>query len=158
MLLKCIQRLAIEWVYNNIADFGGDPTKIMLFGQSAGAASADMYSYAVCETHYAGPIAWFKDHKLNLTHTYYVSANYSIQPIHWSAQSASNPASPRSSPTRTSRTRTGTGSPRPLDVAVAVLQTRTLRASSACAASHSGPSSTRSPPTGRTRSCRWRIT
>ncbi|KAL2223035.1 carboxylesterase family protein [Thermoascus aurantiacus ATCC 26904] len=40
------QRLAIEWVYNNIADFGGDPTKIMLFGQSAGAASADMYSYA----------------------------------------------------------------------------------------------------------------
>ncbi|KAL2014749.1 hypothetical protein VTN00DRAFT_2274 [Thermoascus crustaceus] len=40
------QRLAVEWVYNNIANFGGDPTKIMLFGQSAGAASADMYSYA----------------------------------------------------------------------------------------------------------------
>ncbi|BCS19734.1 uncharacterized protein APUU_20166A [Aspergillus puulaauensis] len=43
------QRLAIEWVYNNIANFGGDPDRILLFGQSAGAASVDTYSYAYPE-------------------------------------------------------------------------------------------------------------
>ncbi|KAG0649049.1 Cholinesterase [Hyphodiscus hymeniophilus] len=40
------QRLAIEWVRDNIANFGGDPSRITLFGQSAGAASVDFYSYA----------------------------------------------------------------------------------------------------------------
>ncbi|CAI7602712.1 unnamed protein product [Penicillium pancosmium] len=40
------QRLAIEWIYDNIAQFGGDPERIILFGQSVGAASADIYSYA----------------------------------------------------------------------------------------------------------------
>ncbi|KAL4778393.1 Alpha/Beta hydrolase protein [Aspergillus varians] len=40
------QRLAIEWVHKNIASFGGDPDRILLFGQSAGAASVDTYSYA----------------------------------------------------------------------------------------------------------------
>lgn len=46
MLIR--QRLAIEWVHDNIANFGGDPDRILLFGQSAGAASVDTYSYAVC--------------------------------------------------------------------------------------------------------------
>ncbi|KAI4154657.1 MAG: hypothetical protein LQ340_001544 [Diploschistes diacapsis] len=40
------QRLAIEWVRDNIASFGGDASRITLFGQSAGATSIDFYSYA----------------------------------------------------------------------------------------------------------------
>ncbi|KAF1986735.1 alpha/beta-hydrolase [Aulographum hederae CBS 113979] len=40
------QRLAVEWVRDNIASFGGDPSRITLFGQSAGAAGIDYYSYA----------------------------------------------------------------------------------------------------------------
>ena len=40
------QRLAIEWVRDNIEAFGGDPTRIVIDGQSAGAASVDIYSYA----------------------------------------------------------------------------------------------------------------
>jgi cholinesterase len=40
------QRLAVEWVRDNIAAFGGNPRRITLFGQSAGAASIDFYSYA----------------------------------------------------------------------------------------------------------------
>ncbi|KAL4903072.1 hypothetical protein BDW74DRAFT_169285 [Aspergillus multicolor] len=40
------QRLAVEWVHRNIANFGGDPERILLFGQSAGGASVDTYTYA----------------------------------------------------------------------------------------------------------------
>ncbi|KAB5585574.1 carboxylesterase [Coniochaeta sp. 2T2.1] len=40
------QRLAVEWVRDNIGLFGGDPARITLFGQSAGGASVDLYSYA----------------------------------------------------------------------------------------------------------------
>jgi carboxylesterase type B len=44
------QRLGVEWVRDNIAGFGGDPKRMILFGQSAGSASVDSYSYS-----------WYKD-------------------------------------------------------------------------------------------------
>lgn len=40
------QRLGVEWVRNNIAAFGGDPSRMVLWGQSAGAASVDVYNFA----------------------------------------------------------------------------------------------------------------
>ncbi|KAF1816769.1 alpha/beta-hydrolase [Eremomyces bilateralis CBS 781.70] len=40
------QRVAIEWLRDNIARFGGDPRRMVIFGQSAGGLSVDFYSYA----------------------------------------------------------------------------------------------------------------
>lgn len=39
------QRLAIEWVRDNIAAFGGDPKRIGIWGQSSGAVAIAYYSY-----------------------------------------------------------------------------------------------------------------
>ena len=54
------QRLAIEWVKNNIQDFGGDPDNISIFGESAGAwsvalqsaadPSCKLFSKAICQS------------------------------------------------------------------------------------------------------------
>jgi carboxylesterase type B len=40
------QRLIVEWVNSNIAKFGGDPSRITIWGQSAGSISVDMYNFA----------------------------------------------------------------------------------------------------------------
>lgn len=37
--------MAIEWVRDNIAAFGGDPGRITLIGHSAGGVTADYYTY-----------------------------------------------------------------------------------------------------------------
>lgn len=43
------QRLAVEWVRDNIEKFGGDPSRITIAGESAGGGSVDYYSYAWTE-------------------------------------------------------------------------------------------------------------
>lgn len=40
------QRMAVEWVRDNIEKFGGDTSRITFFGNSAGAAAIDYHSYA----------------------------------------------------------------------------------------------------------------
>lgn len=40
------QRLAVEWLRDNIAAFGGNPKKITIAGQSSGGAAVDWWSYA----------------------------------------------------------------------------------------------------------------
>lgn len=40
------QRMGIEWVRDNIARFGGDVSRMILFGQSAGGASTDSQNFA----------------------------------------------------------------------------------------------------------------
>ncbi|XP_059225884.1 juvenile hormone esterase, partial [Stomoxys calcitrans] len=37
------QTLALRWIQQNIADFGGDPQQVTIFGQSAGAGSTHMH-------------------------------------------------------------------------------------------------------------------
>ncbi|KAI9693000.1 MAG: hypothetical protein M1822_004995 [Bathelium mastoideum] len=58
------QVTALDWVHAHISDFGGDPTQITIFGQSAGAASVrallaspkamGKYSAAIMESNLAG--------------------------------------------------------------------------------------------------------
>lgn len=43
------QRAAVEWAKNNIAAFGGDPDRIIIWGQSAGSISVDYYSFTYAD-------------------------------------------------------------------------------------------------------------
>ncbi|KAJ7585755.1 carboxylesterase [Mycena floridula] len=36
---------AVDWVHKNIAKFGGDPERIIIFGESAGAVAVDSYAF-----------------------------------------------------------------------------------------------------------------
>ncbi|XP_050327689.1 esterase B1 [Bactrocera neohumeralis] len=40
------QRLALQWVHDNISQFNGDPNNVTLFGESAGAASVHLHTLA----------------------------------------------------------------------------------------------------------------
>ncbi|KAK7698345.1 hypothetical protein SLS64_012593 [Diaporthe eres] len=40
------QRAFVQWCEKNIAAFGGDPSRMVLWGQSAGSISVDMYNFA----------------------------------------------------------------------------------------------------------------
>ncbi|KAI3399640.1 hypothetical protein diail_5987 [Diaporthe ilicicola] len=45
------QRLAVSWVRDNIAAFGGDPSRITIAGQSSGAWAVSNWAYAFQEAH-----------------------------------------------------------------------------------------------------------
>ena len=67
------QKIAIEWVKENISDFGGNPENITIFGESAGAWSValqsavspkgNLFSKAICQS--GGMNAFFKENRAN---------------------------------------------------------------------------------------------
>ncbi|KAL9020023.1 MAG: hypothetical protein Q9185_002711 [Variospora sp. 1 TL-2023] len=43
------QRLAVEWIHDNIRNFGGNPDRIVIGGQSSGSVAVDYWSFAYVE-------------------------------------------------------------------------------------------------------------
>jgi len=56
------QNMALKWVQNNIARFGGDPKQVTLMGHGSGAASATMHIVAPVSK---GTIAFSNQNNLN---------------------------------------------------------------------------------------------
>lgn len=40
------QVMALQWVQKEIVNFGGDPTKVTIYGESAGGCSVSMHTYS----------------------------------------------------------------------------------------------------------------
>ena len=63
-------RLVVEWVRDNIAEFGGDPKRITIWGQSAGGVAVDAYAYAYREDPIVHGLIPDSGVAFNLTPTY----------------------------------------------------------------------------------------
>lgn len=51
------QRLAVQWVHDHIAAFGGDPSRITIAGQSSGSWAVGNWAYVYKEVRLASPVS-----------------------------------------------------------------------------------------------------